>query len=338
MSTDANASPVRFVFVGAGGIAKTHANAAKGIEGVEIVGAADPSAEALTEFTSLTGAKGFSDTGAMLDAIASGELHADALFLCTPPAVRRDVIEPALSAGLSVLMEKPIARTAEEGRAIVDLADEHAQRAVGIGYCHRFTPAVLEMRSIVASGRIGRLTRFENVFAFHHPPMGERWFSDPAVSGGGSFIDTGCHSLDLFQFLVGVPKTVGAVTDHDWPGRGESSATVLVRAAEGEHAGVAGVILAGWLEPARFQVRLVGTGGMLFYDYEHPEDLVLTGPDGATETIRVETHEVRFARQLEAFAAAVRDGRSASESGLASAADGLAVARAVDMVGDVVRL
>jgi predicted dehydrogenase len=229
-----------------------------------------------------------------------------------------------------VLVEKPLASSLDDARALAAAAERHPDRVAAVGYCHRFTPALLEAARRVAEGDIGRLTRFENTFAFHHPGMADAWFSDPATSGGGSFFDTGCHSLDVFQFLVGRPELVGIVTDHAWEGRGDSSATALVRAADGPACGVAGVILAGWLEPARFQVRLVGTEGGLFYDYERAEALVRTAPDGSTTAIPVETHEVRFERQLGAFLRAVQSRTPASEAGLASFGAGLSVAEAVD--------
>lgn len=337
--TASDQSPFRVAFVGAGGIAKTHADAIGSLGGrVQITAAADPDRGALKSFTDASGARGFASAGELYGEIESGQTPADAVIVCTPPSVREEVIEPALRLGLGVLLEKPIARTAEEGAALCALGEAHPDTPVALGYCHRFTPAVLEMRRMTSAGEIGRLTRFENVFAFHHPPMGGRWFSDPAVSGGGSLIDTGSHSLDLFQFLAGTPEVVGALADHDWNGRGESSATVLVRAREGEHPGVAGLVLAGWLEPTRFHLRLVGTEGMVFYDYENPTELLVTRADGSTETRAVETHEVRFARQIEAFARACQGDVGARAAGLATLEDGLAVAHAVDSLSDPVKL
>lgn len=335
----ADQSVVRLAFVGTGGIAKAHAAAVAALSGqVEIVAAADPSADALAAFTASTKAAGFSSAAAMLAAIAERRVNAHGIVLCTPPNVRAEVIEPALKAGLGVLVEKPLAGTADAARHLARLAAAHASVPVAIGYCHRFTPAMLEAKRLVAQGRIGRLTRFENVFAFHHPPMSGRWFSDPAVSGGGSFVDTGCHSLDLFHFLVGPPRVAGAVLDHGWRGRGDSSGSALVVAASGPHAGVAGSILSGWLEPARFLVRLTGTEGSLAYDYEKPTELLLTHGDGKQESIPVETHEVRFTKQMAAFAAALREKRSPEQVGLASITDGLLVAEAVDKAHEIGKL
>src|SRR5207248_10831004 len=115
------------------------------------------------------------------------------------------------------------------------------------------------------------------------PRLIDHWMSDPAVSGGGSFIDTGGHGLDLFLHLIGPGKVLSAVFDYAWPGRGESSATALLRS----DSGVAGVIQSGWAEPARFTVTVVGTRGLLSYDYDHPTDLRFRSNEGRANTISV---------------------------------------------------
>ncbi|MEM9082702.1 MAG: Gfo/Idh/MocA family oxidoreductase [Planctomycetota bacterium] len=328
----AGTAAIRLAFIGAGGIARTHATSLDGVS-ASVVAAVDPSQEALDAFSDCNRGSVFNSSDALMEAIASGQVEADAIVLCTPPNSRKGIIQQAFGAGLDCLIEKPLATTGAEADAIVALAQANPDRIGAVGYCHRFTPALIEMKRRLEKGEIGRVTRFENVFAFHHDAMSERWFSDPAVSGGGAFIDTGCHSLDAFQYLLGTPEIAGFLPDSDWPGRGESSATALVRSKGGPHAGVAGVILAGGLEPARFQIRLTGTKGAFSYDYNQPEDLLLHHPDGAPEpvtTIKVESHEVRFARQLEAFVKAVAGRLSPREVGLATLEDGARVAHAFD--------
>ncbi len=315
--------------IGAGGISNAHSAAAKDSGGlVRIVAVVDPNAQAAAKLAEQHGAKAFASTDDLFRAVDGGDLKLDGVVLCTPPTVRVEPIRHALQRGIAVLAEKPLASNPEDAARIVEIADAHPATLFGIAYCHRFAPPIVEMKKLVASGKIGRLSRFENAFAFHHPPMAERWMSDPAVSGGGSFIDTGCHSLDLFRYLVGPAEVVGSVYDYDWNGRGESSATVLVKASEGKHAGVAGVILAGWLEPERFTVDLIGTNGSLHYDYMKPTELVYRPGIGQPEVIQVESHEVRFSRQLAHFARAARG--ETPRGDLADARDGLGAAEAVD--------
>jgi predicted dehydrogenase len=324
-----NGQSFALAFIGAGGISGAHAGAVKDSNGKLTVSAVvDPNAEAAAKLAGAHNAKSFGTIDELFDAIDRKSVRVDGIVICTPPTVRVDPIRSALERGIPVLTEKPVAINAEDAARVVEISDAHPDTLFGVAYCHRFAPPVVKMKQMVAEGKIGRLTRFENAFAFHHPPMAEKWMSDPKTSGGGSFIDTGCHSLDLFRYLVGPAQVVGSVFDADWDGRGESSATVLVKSAEGKHAGVAGVILAGWLEPERFTVDLIGTSGSMHYDYMKPTEIVYRPGIGEPEMIEVESHEVRFSRQLMHFADAA-SGRVA-RGDLADARDGLGAAEAVD--------
>lgn len=328
-TTPNNKQSFALAFIGAGGISGAHAGAVKDSDGALSVSAVvDPNSEAASKLAGEHGAKAFDSADALFNAIDSNAVHVDGIVICTPPTVRVDPIREALQRGIAVLTEKPVAINAEDAARVVEIADAHPDTLFGVAYCHRFAPPVVRMKQLVAEGKIGRLTRFENAFAFHNPPMSEKWMSDPALSGGGSFIDTGCHSLDLFRYLVGPAQVVGSVFDSDWDSRGESSATVLVKASKGDHAGVAGVILAGWLEPERFTIDLIGTNGSMHYDYMKPTELVCRPGIGDAEMIEVESHEVRFTNQLIHFAHAARG--DAPRSDLADARDGLGAAEAVD--------
>lgn len=323
-------SVFKTAIIGAGGIAGAHLAAAKATAGrVSIVGVVDPVEANRAKLAADAGAKGFASVEELL-AVAKG-LELSAAVVCTPPATRLKIIGALLEKGIAVLSEKPLAHTAEDARALADLARKHANVKTAVAYCHRFTPAVIEMNRLVEQGKIGRLTRFENVFACDLPGHQTKWMSDTPFSGGGAFIDMGCHSLDLYHFMVGRPKIRGAVFDHTWAGRAESGATVLVSAIAGARAninpGVAGVIESGWAETSRFTVALVGTQGMLFYDYEQPTHIVFKDLLGKATSMPIESHDVRFARQLAAFADWVQHGKPAA---LASFADGVIAAEAVD--------
>lgn len=328
-TTPNNKQSFALAFIGAGGISGAHAGAVKDSDGALSVSAVvDPNAEAANKLAADHDAVALASVDELFEAIDRKEIAVDGIVICTPPTVRIDPIREALQRGIAVLTEKPVAINAEDAARVVEIADAHPDTLFGVAYCHRFAPPVVRMKQLVAEGKIGRLTRFENAFAFHNPPMSEKWMSDPAMSGGGSFIDTGCHSLDLFRYLVGPAQVVGSVFDSDWDSRGESSATVLVKASEGDHAGVAGVILAGWLEPERFTIDLIGTNGSMHYDYMKPTELVCRPGIGDAEMIEVESHEVRFTNQLIHFAHAARG--DAPRGDLADARDGLGAAEAVD--------
>lgn len=321
--------PFHLAIVGGGGISRAHVHAAKASNGALVISAVvDPAETARKAVADATGARPFPNIEDLL--AAEGDKRTlDGVVVCTPPSVRQPIVQAALENGISVLAEKPIAHTLASARQLTDLAARYPKTTAVVGYCHRFVPAVQEMKRRIENGSLGQLLRFENTFACSIPGMKDRWMSDPAISGGGSFIDTGCHSLDLYYYLFGEAKVVGATLHREWKGRGESNATVLLRGT-GDFAGVAGVIQSGWLEPARFTVTVVGTKGLLAYDYDKPTTLLHVPSDGAAETIPVESHEIRFDRQLAAFADRASGGALGTQ--MADFAQGAKVAEMVDSV------
>ena len=324
--------PTRIAIIGAGGISKAHRSAIAASGGratlaaiVEPVAAAREAAIA-----DHAGVRGFDS----IDAFFAEPDVADAIILCTPPAVRLSVIERAVAAGLPILVEKPLARTAAEADAIARFARAHADAIASVAYCHRFTPAVAEIKRRIDAGELGEIARFENVFAGPQPRLRTHWMSEQAVSGGGAFLDTGCHSIDLFRHLIGDASMTAAIFRHAWPGRGETGATALLRATStARHPKCVGTIESGWSEPGRFTLRVVGDRGGLFYDYERPTELLLSRIDGPATTLDVPTHETRFDAQLIGFLDRIagRPGNVAA----ATLADGAAVSDLVDEAGKV---
>lgn len=112
---------LRLGLVGCGWVAHQHIAGARGVAAdvVEVTAAADPREAVRDDFSDRYGiAHRFSDARAM---IASGTV--DALALLTPPGVRAEVIDPALEAGIHVLIEKPFAQTAADAVVFADAAD-----------------------------------------------------------------------------------------------------------------------------------------------------------------------------------------------------------------------
>lgn len=322
----------RLAIIGAGGIAGAHSAAVKASgERLSLTAVVDPSKEAREKLAGDFGAAAFESVKAFLaaHAAAKGGL-ADGVVVCTPPSVRLEIVAACLKAGLPLLSEKPLAHTPGDAKKLAALARKHKKVPAFVGYCHRFAPAVLAMKAMVAEGKIGRLVRFENAFACDLPGHEGKWFSEPKKAGGGAMLDMGSHSIDLLHFVVGPAKVSAAALDHKWKKRTETAGTVLLRGTKkgGANipAGVAAVIISGWAESSRFTVALVGDQGTLFYDYERPEVIVHKDLLGKAAELPIENHGVRFARQLTAFADAAQ--KRAKGTGLATFDDGLAAASA----------
>ena len=90
----------------------------------------------------------YSSAGECLAARARGEIACGAASVCTPTSAHAQVTEALLTAGLDVLVEKPIAATTEEASRLVDQAARHG-RILQTGHLERFNPAVAAAGSIL---------------------------------------------------------------------------------------------------------------------------------------------------------------------------------------------
>ena len=201
--------PVRLAIVGAGGIAQTHALAARRVPEVLPVAVADRDAAAAGALAEQLGGAGSpvrctTDPGALADPSL-----VDLVVLATPPASHVDLACRFLQAGVAVLCEKPLALTGLETRRLAASAREGGA-LLTMASKFRFATDVVRARGFVASGAIGDVVRLENAFTAR-VDMAGRWNCDPAVSGGGVLIDNGTHSADIARFLLGPVTEVLAV-------------------------------------------------------------------------------------------------------------------------------
>ncbi|MGA8528763.1 MAG: Gfo/Idh/MocA family oxidoreductase [Acidobacteriaceae bacterium] len=90
----------------------------------------------------------FSSVGECLAARARGEIACVAASVCSPTSAHAEVADTLLAAGLDLLVEKPIAATAEDAGRLVDQAARQG-RILQTGHLERFNPAVTAAESIL---------------------------------------------------------------------------------------------------------------------------------------------------------------------------------------------
>jgi len=84
--------------------------------------------------------------------VGAGEIDVDAVTIAVPTEAHRDVALPFLSAGVSVLVEKPMARSLAEADEMI-AASAASGAALAVGHTERFNPAVAVARPLVANPR-----------------------------------------------------------------------------------------------------------------------------------------------------------------------------------------
>ncbi|HEX8340516.1 MAG TPA: Gfo/Idh/MocA family oxidoreductase [Tepidisphaeraceae bacterium] len=126
----------------------------------------------------------------------------DIVYVATPPATHLGYALRVAAAGKHCYVEKPMARSAVEGRQMVD-AFAAAGRKLFVGYYRRTLPIFAKASALVESGAIGRLTGIlhRQYNASHRRPNG--WRVDAEQSGGGLFVDLASHVFDALDHLTG---------------------------------------------------------------------------------------------------------------------------------------
>lgn len=196
--------PVRWGVLGAGGIAATVGADVAGSPGSVVAAVASRDAARARDLANRLGAP--RAYGSYDELVADPDV--DVVYVATTHAQHHAAALTALRAGKPVLVEKPIALNARQGREIAAAAAQRGLLCVE-GMWTRLNPAVGAVAAIVASGEIGevRALRADLSHAFDDDPR-HRLF-DPAV-GGGALLDLGVYPAALAWLLLGRPASVRA--------------------------------------------------------------------------------------------------------------------------------
>ncbi len=191
---------IRVGIIGCGGIANgKHMPSLRSIKEVEIVAFCDIIKERAEKARADYGtedAKVYVDYKELLK-----DETIEAVHVCTPNRSHSFITIDALHAGKNVLCEKPMAKTAEEARAMVKAAKETG-KILTIGYQNRYRNDSLYMKSVCESEELGDIY-FAKAHALRRRAV-PTWgvFLNEYEQGGGPLIDIGTHALDLTLWMM----------------------------------------------------------------------------------------------------------------------------------------
>src|SRR5437763_1772108 len=177
--------------VGAGWIAQEHRRVLGSMADAELAAVCDIDPERAGSLAAGTGARIYSDWRDLLDREDLG-----ALIVCTPPRSHRDPAVAALSRGLPVYLEKPIARTLEDAADIVAAAATTGT-VCAVGYQWHALDLLDELPGLLAGQQVGLLVG-TNI----GPTQSRPWFTDMSA-GGGNLLERGSHHMDLVRAVAG---------------------------------------------------------------------------------------------------------------------------------------
>lgn len=221
--------------IGCGNIGRAHswslrALIAGGAVDARVVAVHDTDPERAAAFARAHRCAAAPTAAAVLDA-------ADAVWICTPTASHRALVEAACERGRAVFCEKPLGRTLAETEAIA-AAVAAAGVPAQVGLVLRSAPVFGALRDLVAGGELGPVMAVVFRDDQYFPIQGtyaSTWRADAAVAGSGTLLEHSIHDVDICRWCFGEVSRVSGHTANfaGHPGIEDVAVGTLVLASGG---------------------------------------------------------------------------------------------------------
>ena len=214
--------------------------------------------------------------GSVDELLADADVNA--VYVASPPNVHLEHVLAALNAGKKTIMvEKPMGLTEGECSRMMD-ACKASGAHLYIAYYRRFYAKWQVARKLLNEGAIGTVVGARLQMCNSASTSG--WRVDPAVSGGGHFVDVGSHRMDMLMYLLGdVEDVAGFASNRLGLHTAENDVAFALRLTSG-------VVCSGSFhygtKPARDVLEIYGsTGTMVFDPFDGPDFRVLPSDPSA---------------------------------------------------------
>jgi len=242
-------------------------------------------------------------------------LDVDAATIATPSPTHEGIATDLLRTGVDVLVEKPLALTADAAWNIVETAATHG-RTLGVGHIFRYHPGLRELNRLIEAGELGDIRYLHTArFSFRIPR-----------TTAGVLHSLAVHDVDVYDYLLGEqPRRVHCTTDSFVREGIDETATITL-----EYPDATGVIHSSWQVPVfgkRRDLAVVGSDGAAYVDYladttvEVYDHAVVPDGDGALaersgdRTVHEAPDVEPLRAEILAFLDACRDRRDPPASG-----------------------
>ncbi len=262
-------------------------------------------------------------SAASYDAILA-DTEVEAIVNTTPNDVHLETTRAAASAGKHVFLDKPIANTVSDGRAINDICSK-AGVVLALGYQRRRESHFRWIRKQIDDGHFGKLVNAEANIS--RDRLGKidlsSWRYQAQGMPGGVMLQIGIHYTDVLEYLMGpITAVSGRLAQLVLPGDNPDIASLVL-----EHAnGALSTLNASYASASEFYLmNIYGKEASAYYDMHNGLRMLKRGTDRpvAVPCTKIDT----FAEEIEEFAAAAR-GTGKPEVGGDYATTSLAVVRA----------
>lgn len=141
------------------------------------------------------------------------EIDFDAVSICLPPFAHAEAAVALLGAGRHVLVEKPMAPSLDECDSMLAAAQAGGS-LLSVVAQNRFKTPMMKLKSLLASGVVGKVLHAQvDSFWWRGSNYYDLWWRGTwDKEGGGCTMNHAVHHLDLFQWMMGMPSEVQALT------------------------------------------------------------------------------------------------------------------------------
>lgn len=314
--------PVRLGFIGVGGIAGAHLDAAKK-HGIPVTAIYDINPETMKERQQRYGIPHIVSSA---QAVADHP-EVDAVVVCTPQFVHLEGIRAACNARKPLFTEKPLSRTLADSYEAVRLVEETGIVAQ-IGFVRRYCPEWGKFKELIEAGVIGRPVVWW--MAGGGPGPGSSFFNQ-ADQGGGPMLDGMVHNYDFLRYMWGEPtRVVGSMVRLHPVNTALDTGTAIIEFASGDRH----TVLNSWGMPSGVRSgglhNVLGPKGILYFsdpDNDPPVGLnrdefgyLVTKHEGGRREVHPFKKWNMYEAQLADFVKAAEEGRKQTR---ATITDGL---------------
>lgn len=241
---------LRAIVVGAGYMGRNHIRILRSFLDVDLVGVVEPD-----KFTGKNVARMYRlPIFESLDNCLQST-KPDFVIIASPTSTHYYLAKKCLSAQIPTFVEKPIAKTINQGKKLIDIS-RRTKTPLTVGHIERFNPAVVELKRRLTQKQIGKIYEIR---ADRRGPFPGR------ISDVGVVIDLATHDIDMFEFLLKkkITHVTARIRRYFHPGHED----YLVCLADFDD-GATGVLNINWITPTKVRLLQVsGERGMFVVNY-----------------------------------------------------------------------
>jgi UDP-N-acetylglucosamine 3-dehydrogenase len=245
------------LLIGAGTMGSVHAHTYQQIQKANLIGIVDSSKEKADKLAEETGTIAFYSFEEAIQSLE--DIHM--IDICLPTFLHKEYVLKAADLGVPVCCEKPLARTLNEAKEMIDYCNKKEVQLF-VGHVVRFFPEYVQGKHKLEQGEIGKAAVVRTTRGGVFPTGWKDWYADFNKSGG-LLLDLLIHDFDFLRWCFGEVERVFAKSLSSRSNERNDYSLVTLRFKSGVIAHVEGT----WAhEGFSSKFEFAGTSGIVDYD------------------------------------------------------------------------